>query len=64
MSYEVVDTIGLPVLEERVVHSMSDGKEIKDKMASGETIRKEPGETVTLAELKKAGQTQEQIASL
>lgn len=64
MSYEVLEPVGLPVMEERVVHTMSDGEEIKDMVATGETIRKNPGETISDEELQEAHQSEEQIQSL
>jgi uncharacterized iron-regulated protein len=64
MSYEVVEVVGLPVVEEILVYVKRDGTEIKDEVATGETIRKEPGDTITLRELKKAGQTEDDIAAL
>lgn len=64
MSYEVLERVGLPVREERVVHKMSDGQEIKDLVATGNTIDKFPGDTITEAEMKTAGQGPEDIKSL
>jgi hypothetical protein len=64
MSYEVVEVIGLPVMEKRVVYVMSDGKEITDLVATGDTVRKEPGEKLTAKELQQHGQTSEDIAAL
>ena len=64
MSYEVVEVVGLPVMEERVAYVKSDGTEITDIVATGETIRKEPGDTISDEEFKEAGQTDEGIQSL
>lgn len=62
--YEVVEVIGLPVMEERVVYTMTDGTEVTDMVATGETVRKEPGETVDQTELQEYGQTIEDIEKL
>lgn len=64
MAYEVIERVALPVMEERVVYTKSDGEEIKDTVATGETILKEPGDTITNKELTEAGQGEEAIASL
>ena len=64
MSYEVVEVVALPVMEERVVYVKSDGTEVTDKVATGESVRKEPGDTLTAKELKDAGQSSEHIAAL
>jgi len=66
MAYEVTEEgpVGLPVMEERVVHTMSNGDQIKDFVATGDIVRKEPGETITEAEFKKANQSPEQIKTL
>ena len=64
MSYEVVEAVGLPVMEERVVHTKTDGTEVKDFQATGETIRKEPGDSITKKEMEDARQSDDDIASL
>ena len=64
MSWKVLSVVGLPVLEERVVHRYSDGTEVKDKMATGEVDRKEPGDSITKKELDEAGQSANDIESL
>jgi hypothetical protein len=64
MSYEVLEVVALPVMEERVVYTMSDGTEVTDMVATGESIRKEPGDTLTVKELQQHGQTSEDISAL
>lgn len=64
MAYEVLERVALPVLEERVAYVKSDGTEITDTVATGETIIKEPGDTISNKEMTAAGQTDESIASL
>lgn len=49
--YKALTVISLPVLNE-------------DGFATGETIRKEPGSTITKAEMKSAGQTDEDIKNM
>lgn len=49
--YKALTVISLPVLNE-------------DGFATGETIRKEPGSTITKAEMSKAGQTDEDIKNM
>ena len=59
MSYEVLEVVGLPVLEDREVHPG-----ITVKVPNGETVRKEPGDTISKAEFDEAGQTDEDIKRL
>jgi hypothetical protein len=49
--HKALTVIALPVLNE-------------DGFATGETIRKEPGETITKAEWKEAGQSDEDVSEL
>jgi hypothetical protein len=64
LAWEVLERVGLPVREERVVYTLSDGTEIKDVVATGEVAMKEPGDTITKAEMDAAGQTDEHIKNL
>jgi len=50
VAYKVLEVIALPVMEGDV--------------ATGETVRKEPGESITKEELKKHGQDDDAIKSL
>lgn len=59
MTWEAVEVVGLPVTEMREVYPG-----IKAPIATGETIRKEPGDPITQKEFDAAGQTPEQIKSL
>jgi hypothetical protein len=63
-TYDVLEVIGLPVMEQRVVYTMSDGSEITDMVATGQTTRLEPGETITTDELEQHGQTTEDVEKL
>jgi hypothetical protein len=62
--YEVLERVGLPVMEERVVHVMSDGTEIRDLVATGDTVIKERGSEITGQEFKEAAQRPDQVKSL
>lgn len=59
MSYKVLEVVALPVMEDREVHPG-----IVVKVPSGESIRKEPGDTITKKEMDDAGQTDDDIKSL
>lgn len=59
MAYEVLEVVALPLHEEREIHPG-----IKVDIPTGESIRKEPGETITKAELDKAKQSDDDIKSL
>jgi hypothetical protein len=59
MSYEVLEVIALPIMEDREVHPG-----IVVPVAGGNSVRKEPGDTVTDQEFKAHGQTQKDIDSL
>jgi hypothetical protein len=59
MTYIVKEVVGLPVLEDREVHPG-----IVVPVPTGESIRKEPGDKITKAELEKAGQTDDDISKL
>jgi hypothetical protein len=59
LSYVAKEVIGLPVHEDREVHPG-----ITVPVPIGETIRKEPGDKITRAELKAHGQSDEDIEKL
>lgn len=59
MAHKALTVIGLPVCEEREVW-----KGIVAPVPTGETIRKEPGETITKQEFKDAGMTDEEIQAM
>lgn len=59
MTYEVLEVVALPVTEMREVYPG-----IKVPIATGDSIRKEPGSTITEKELEDAGQSDESIAAL
>jgi hypothetical protein len=59
MAYTVKEVVGLPVIEEREV-----APGVMAPVPTGETVRKEPGDTITKQEMDDAGQTEEMIESL
>ena len=59
MAYKVLEVVALPVHEEREVYPG-----IKAKVPTGESTRKEPGETITKDEFSKHQQTDDDIKSL
>ena len=59
MAYKVLEVIGLPVMEKREIHP---GIEVD--LPTGESIRKEPGDTITKQELEDAGQTEDDVKRL
>lgn len=59
MSWEVLEVVALPEMEEREIHPG-----IKVPIATGNSIRKERGETITKAEMDAAGQSEDDIKSL
>lgn len=59
MAYEVLEVVALPVQEEREVHPG-----IKAMVATGESLRKEPGDTITKQEMKDHGQSDDDVKSL
>lgn len=59
MTWTVLEKIALPVHEERVVW-----EDIVRPVATGESIIKEPGDKITVAEMNTARQTENDIQSL
>jgi hypothetical protein len=59
MTYTALAVVQLPVMETREVHPG-----IEAQIPTGESIRKEPGDKITKAELSEAGQTDEDIKRL
>lgn len=59
MAYKALTRIGLPVMEDREVH-----KGVVVPVPTGDTVYKEPGDTITKKELTDAGQDDDDIASL
>lgn len=59
MSWTAKEVVALPVLEEREVH-----KGISAMVATGESVRKEPGDKISKKEMDEAGQSADDIASL
>jgi len=59
MAWKAKTVVALPVLEDREVHPG-----IVVQVASGETIRKEPGDKISKKDMDEAGQTAEDIERL
>lgn len=59
MSWEVLERVGLPEFAEREVHPG-----IKVPVPTGDSVVKEPGDTITQAELDKFKQSPEDIKRL
>lgn len=59
MAFKVLEVVALPVMQEREVHPG-----IKAMVPVGESVRKEPGDTITKAEFKEHGQSDDDIKSL
>ena len=59
MAYKVLEVVGLPVMEDREIHP---GTIVP--VATGEVVRKEPGDTITNKEMEAAGQTDDDIKAL
>lgn len=57
--HKVLEVVALPVMEEREIYP-----NIKVPVATGDSIRKNPGDTITKQEFADAGQTDEDIAAL
>lgn len=58
MPYKVLEVVALPVMEKL------ETPEGTVMVASGESVRKEPGEKITKAEMEKHGQDDTSIAAL
>lgn len=59
MSYNVLEVVALPVFEEREVHPG-----VKANVPTGEVTRKEVGSTITKDEMKRHGQTDDDVKAL
>jgi hypothetical protein len=59
MSYEVLEVVALPEVEEREIQPG-----VKVPVATGVSTRKEPGDTITREEFEQAGQDASAIQSL
>jgi hypothetical protein len=60
LSWEVLERVGLPVMEDREIYPGLP----KVPFATGDTIYKDPGDSITKKEMEDARQDEDAIASL